>query len=199
MLAPGSLPNQSVVRKALAPHTQWITRAILGAWQDWRGFPHGPSWRCNRSRANFVWEQIIGRALSAVVGAPNVQYKKANETFTFIVNGVVVFRFKKANEEGISANIPTQTALAFHDHQITVPGIPPVHRVEVVYQLNALETNIQDILVVARNGDRVHWYCSLLPASTVAMPPAAATPTPTPPARVVPREKQADEKQSRDS
>lgn len=195
MAASSYLPNQRLVQKVLAPHAQWITESIFGAWLDWRGFPQGAAWRCSRSRANFVWEQIIDRALNALALASNVRSERVNETFNFLVDGVVLFKFKKANEKGISANFPTQTALSFHNHQNTAPGIPLVHHVEVIYQLNALEIDVQDILVVARNGPRVHWHYSLLQASTVTMPPVAVNPTPTPYARVVPRANQADKNQ----
>ena len=168
---------------------------MLGAWQDWLSFRLGGSWRCNRSRANFVWEQIIDRAIKAVTGMPGVRYPRANETFTFIIDaGVVAFRFKKADEEGVSANLPTQTALAFHDHQMRLPGIQASNRVEVVYQLDALETQIEDILVVARDGDHVLWHYSLLPAKTAAMPTASTPPTSPPRLRVVSDEKQDEER-----
>lgn len=190
------LPDRAVVKKALAPHQPWITVSILNSWQDWLTFPHAPSWRCKRSRANFLWEQIIDKALNAIVGLPSVRYDRVNESFTFIVNSLVVFRFKKAAEDGVSTNYPTQAALAFHDHQQPLTGVPVVHRVEVVYVLDLLESNIQDIRVVARNGNRVHWHYSLLPAATSKLPPKTRAPTsPTQPLVVLRTSKSTSSKQ----
>ena len=134
-----------------------------------------------------MWEQIISRALEAVGARDNVQYNRANETFTFVVGEVVAFRFKKADDDGLSGNVPTQTALAFHEHQLPLPGIPAIHRVEVVYQLDALATAIRDILVVARDGGSVHWSYSILTAAVAtALTPAATTQTTPAKALVIP-------------
>lgn len=82
----------------------------------------------------------------------------------------MLFRFKKADEAGHSSNVATRPALAFHDHEQNLFGLPKVHRVEVVYELNRLETQIDDICVVARNGDQIAWEYSLLDAGEAAVP-----------------------------
>ena len=80
--------------------------------------------------------------------SPGVRIINGHETFKFLLDDQVLFRFKKGNEAGLSVNVPTQLALAFHNHNQDLLGLADVHRVEVVYQLNWLETEIFDVIVV---------------------------------------------------
>lgn len=177
------VPPQEEVRSAFDPIREPIVEAVLGGWKDWRASPQSGIWRCKRSRANFVWEQIIDRAHIAFDSVARVRIVDGQETFKFLVDDRVLFRFKKGDEAGLSANVPTQIAMAFHDHEQNLFGLPEVHRVDVVYQLNQLETDIADILVVARDGERVAWTYSLLDYGEGVVPlPPAQPPEPTKPA-----------------
>lgn len=171
------VPPQDDVRAALEPIHAQITDIVLGGWGDWRGSTQIGTWRCKRSRANFVWEQIIDRAHKEFDGAQGVRILEGHETFKFLVSNRVLFRFKKGDEAGLSANIPTQLALAFHDHDQDLFGFLDVYRVEIVYQLNRLETEVSDILVAARDEDRLAWVYSLLNRGEGVVP----LPTPEPP------------------
>ena len=175
--------------------------AVLGAWDDWLASPHLGIWRCKRSRANFVWEQIIERAHLAFDGSRSVRIIDGQETFKFLVEGRVLFRFKKGDEAGLTANFPTQLALAFHDHDQDLLGLPKVHRVEVVYQLNRLETEIVDIIVVARHEDVVIWAYSLLDSAEGVVPlpmPAPDGETPALPTRRLVRPRGTSETRDRE-
>lgn len=156
------IPNKEVVQPILDCIRAEIVEVILGGWSDWQESGRNGVWRCKRSRAGYVWEQIIERAHNLFDSESGIKILDGTETFKFLVNDVVLFRFKKANERGISSNIETQLAMAFHDHEQDLFGLPEVQRVEVVYKLNALETEIRDICVVARENDRVVWEYSLL-------------------------------------
>lgn len=84
---------------------------------------------------------------------------------------------------GISRNIETQLSLAFVDPQQSLPGIPDLDRVDVVYELNALETQVANISVVARNCERVAWQYSIYPRadddrSPIFLPTAPVPPSP---------------------
>lgn len=176
------VPPKEIVQPILDKHREPIVAAVLGAWGDWRASPHPPVWRCKRSRANFVWEQIIERAHLAFDGSSGVRIIGGQETFKFLVEDRVLFRFKKGDEVGLTANVPTQFALAFHDHDQDLLGLPKVHRVEVVYQLNRLETEVVDVIVVARDEDVVAWTYSLLDAAEGVVPLPMPTPSGQPPA-----------------
>jgi hypothetical protein len=164
------IPNEATVRPILDEIRDQIVRAILEAWDDWLESDHIGVWRCKRSRANFVWEQIIDRVQSALLDHDAVHVIDGNETMKFLVQDEVLFRFKKADVTGRSSNVSTQLALAFHDHEQDLFGLPEVQRVEVVYKLNRLETQIEDVNVVARNGDLIAWEYSLLDAGEAVVP-----------------------------
>lgn len=194
------VPPKDVVQPILNNHREPIVAAVLGAWEDWLSSPHVGVWRCKRSRANFVWEQIIERAHLAFDDLPGIRIIGGRETFQFLVEDRVLFRFKKGDEAGLSANVPTQLALAFHDHDQDLLGLPEVHRVEVVYQLNRLETEIVDVILVAREEEMVVWSCSLLEAGegvvVLPMPVPDSTP-PAFPARRLVRPRDASETRDR--
>ena len=164
------VPREDCVQPIITQHSERIVAAVLGAWDDWLTSPHPGIWRCKRSRANFVWEQIIERAHLAFNGLPGVRIIGSNETFKFLLDDQVLFRFKKGDESGLSANVSTQLSLAFHDHDKDLLGLPEVQRVDIVYQLNQLETDITDVIVVARDGDLVVWFYSLLNSVAAVTP-----------------------------
>lgn len=173
-----TIPNQAAVRPVLNEIRDHIVASIHEAWDDWMASDHVGVWRCKRSRANFVWEQIVERAHTALSDHNTVHVIDGHETMKFLVQDAVLFRFKKADDSGRSANVATQLALAFHDHEQNLFGLPEVLRVEVVYKLNRLETSIQDICVVARDGDQVAWEYSLLDADNVVEPLPMPAPEP---------------------
>lgn len=164
------IPSEVTVRPVLDEIRDQVVSAIREAWEDWLASDRNSVWRYKRSRANFVWEQIIERANNALLGHDAVHVIDGHETMKFLVRDTVLFRFKKADETGRSSNVATQLALAFHDHDEDLFDLPEVQRVEVVYKLNRLETQIDDICVVARNGDQIAWEYSLLDAGEAAVP-----------------------------
>lgn len=164
------VPRKEIVQSVLSSHRESIAGAVLGGWRDWFESPYIGAWRCRRSRANFVWEQIIRRAHFLFDGVPSVRVIEGHETFKFLVNNTVLFRFKKGDDAGLSANIPTQLALAFHDHDKNLLDLPPVHRVDIVYRLNRLETAIDDVIVVARDEKKLAWSYSLLDSDSTVVP-----------------------------
>jgi hypothetical protein len=192
------IPSEATVRPVLDEISEQIVSAIRGAWEDWLASDRNGVWRYKRSRANFVWEQIIERANNALLGADAVHVIDGHETMKFLVQDTVLFRFKKADETGRSSNVATQLALAFHDHDEDLFGLPEVQRVEVVYKLNRLETQIDDICVVARNGDQVAWEYSLLDAGEASVPLPLPEPKPErPAASIVKLKGAADDRKKR--
>ena len=91
---------------------------------------------------------------------------RRDETAKFVVVDQVLLRFKKADDRGLGSNIPTQASLGFIGQQHDLPGIPNVHKVEVVYALNRLQTQIDRVVVVARDGDALLWDYAIAPATT---------------------------------
>ena len=192
------IPSEANVRPVLDEIREQVISAIREAWEDWLGSDRNGVWRYKRSRANFVWEQIIERANNALLDHDAVHVIDGHETMKFLVRDTVLFRFKKADETGRSSNVATQLALAFHDHDEDLFGLPEVQRVEVVYKLNRLETQIDDICVVARNGNQIAWEYSLLDADEVTVSLPMPEPKPErPAASIVKLKGAADDRKKR--
>ncbi len=162
-------PDIEVVQAALAPLESVLTRAFTSAWADWQSADLG-HWR-RRGRANYVWEQAAHYAATELDPIPSVAVLLKNESYHFLVDDRVSFRLKKADSSGFTRNYPTQEALAFHDPQLPLSGVPAQHRVEVTYQLNEAETSVSDIVVVARDGDKVLWTYSMVRDNSVTSLP----------------------------
>lgn len=175
-------PDIEIVQATLIPLEAALTRALTTAWQDWQasGLDH---W-LKRGRANYVWEQAVHYAALELAELPSVSVIVKNESYHFLVDGRVAFRLKKADSAGFTRNYPTQEALAFHDPQLPLTGVPAEQRVEVTYTLNATETDLHDIVVVARDGDKIAWSYSLLRNDSVGSLPVIQPTPPTRPAEV---------------
>ncbi|MFK4002548.1 hypothetical protein [Qipengyuania sp. NPDC077563] len=70
----------------------------------------------------------------------------------------IVARFKKAGDDGFGCNIPTQAAMAFMDAETPLPGFPAkTAKIELIWEPNEIWTQVERVLVVARDGDRLLW------------------------------------------
>lgn len=173
--------SKQAIDSQLRPYFPIFASIMIGAWADWMASGHVGVW-CNRSRATFVWEQMIARAQVALALHPEVTILPRRESYIFLVKGAVAFRLKKSDARGLTSNYPTQAAIEFHDPQSQLPGLPEVARVDVVYVLNKLQTAVADVLVVAREKDEILWTLSALDADSnvVALPVAAPIPDAAP-------------------
>ena len=153
--------SQSEVENRLAPFIPSIQKVILEAWADWMASGKSGRWKRRRSRANYMWEELVCRAEATFAGHPDVRIHPKNQSSWFVIDDVV-YRFKKSDSSGYTSNVPTQAALDYHDQQEDLPGIPAIQRLEITYVLNTLETAVQDILLVARHQGRVLWRSSIL-------------------------------------
>ena len=151
-----------MVRRVLQPRHPLIKGIVLGAWEDWLRNPESALYRYSRTRANIMWEHMVRRAEETFSRDPGIRMVHGHQTIGFLVDHRVFLRFKKGDEAGLSRNYPTMLALKFHDHQSPLPGIPTVDRVEIVYALDQLETEITSVFVVARNSDQVAWLYDIL-------------------------------------
>ena len=105
------------------------------------------------------------------------------QTVKFLFLDRVLARFKKGNAKGVGSNIETQAVLDFIDPQASFAGLPDVHRVEIVYQLNILGTGYAEVAVVARNQRTRVWAYPLTgrPSADIIPMPARTPPVLTPP------------------
>lgn len=175
-------PNEDDVKPVLEPYADIIVSIMRRAWADWMGTEYVATWEFKRGRANFISAQMAHYAREAFADEPGIYIVEEDETLKFLAGDQVLFRLKKADEAGLTANIATQRELAYHDHNQNMFGMPEIQRVDAVYILNTLETDIHDILIVARDGKQLAWTYSLLdsvegiealPAPETAPPDAA--------------------------
>ena len=119
-----------------------------------------------------MWEQMVQGALTRFADEPRIHAHRRNETFVFLLDDAVAFRFKKGDAGGMTSNIPTHEQWLFHEQQQQLPGLPRVSRIDVVYVLNEIETTIIDVLAVGRDRGKVIWKFTLMQESTpIALPP----------------------------
>jgi len=146
------LPYEPTVRAILAAREPLILGAVLAGWQDYQRGPDANRWRRKSSRAALVWERTIEHLIDGLIDDSGVHILEHHDTVSFVVDDQDLF------------------------------GYSGLHRVHVVYILNQLETKIESICVVARNGDEVLWWYELaigaeavipLPFQAPALPPAA--------------------------
>ena len=148
---------ESEVREVLAEFEPRLLEIYQGGWDDWQSFRRMALERFPRIRANVVHGFMVDRAISAFDGDPGVHVILQDETAKFLFRQRVLVRLKKADRNVLGSNIQTQAVLAFVDPQLTIPGLPDVQKVDVVYVLNGLETAIERVAVTARDNDVRLW------------------------------------------
>jgi hypothetical protein len=199
--------GQAEVEAVLEPYVGALRQIVLEAWAQWMASDKPARWLMKRSRASFVWEEMIEAAHRLLGSDPRVTIIRKHETFYFVLDGRFAFRFKHCDQDGFTSNYPTQAALDFHDQAEGLSGIPTALKFEVGYVLNPTETAVADIRVVARRGSVVDWQFSILNRGEAATPVTALPIAPTPAAPPVASRKPlvrvksraAEEKQSEKS
>jgi hypothetical protein len=154
-----SLPQKNHVQSVLEPFHSTLAGIVSGAWAKWRSTQSQLQPASSRTRACVVWDAMVERALDAFENDPRVVVVSRFQTHYFLINDSIVLRFKKGDEAGLSRNYPTQEALSFHEPDNDLFGSPA--KVEVVYILDSTESEIAQILVVARHGNQVLWTYEL--------------------------------------
>ena len=149
--------DQEAVQATLAAFESALLSVVHGAWQDFKQLPLSAPFEFARTRACLVQDFMVRRAKGEFAGHPQVCMIARDETVMFVFDGQVVVRFKKADASGLGSNIPTQAVMQFVEQQQELPGLPDVHKVEVLYHLNHLQTQVEHVMVVARDGDHQLW------------------------------------------
>ncbi|WP_339665263.1 hypothetical protein [uncultured Pseudomonas sp.] len=164
-----SMPDKTQVLNVLKPHFPILIGCLRSAWSSWLDSEYLGRWN-KRTRANFIWEETRHEAIMRLQGLPGVAVLPRSDTTLFVVDQQVLFRFKKGDASGVSHNVKTGESQAYHDHSQALLNLPDLMRVEVVYQLNELETSILDIIIVARQGASVLWKSSVLHSDARVIP-----------------------------
>ena len=176
------IATEQEVRSILnADREMKIAQAYRLAWKDWWNSPDRQRLsRWPRTRANNIFEYLVRRLESEFIHDPETLFRFERETFKLIVQCRLIIRFKKSNNNGVGSNISTQAELAFCDMQTDSPGLQGLLKAEIVYGLNVTHTDIAQIAVLARNGDRRLWSYNIMGSSGAIVIPLVQSQSPVP-------------------
>lgn len=155
--------TQDDVKGILEPYHDMIRQVIDESWDEWRDVHQlrldagYPSLLYRRTVSNYVFDAIARRAIPAFAAMPLVNVKIESQTFKLQFRGLCA-RFKKGGIDNLGCNWPTQAVMAFIDADGMLPDMPPeTAKVEFIWQPNEIWTQIDRVLVVARDGDDLIW------------------------------------------
>ncbi len=174
------IPDIDEVKSLLGSRERAISQIVLGSWDRWWNNPDRIVLGFKRTRATVMHNFMMNLAPNLFSEDDGIRLIDGQETTYFVVQQRLVFRLKMGDGCGISRNIETQMSLAFIDPQQTLPGIPDLDRVDVVYILNPFETQIANISVVARDCERAAWQYPVYPFSDEGRSPIFLPTTPVP-------------------
>jgi hypothetical protein len=182
-------PIKEDVQAVLGPYHDRIRSVVERAWAEWRtvaalrvandlGSP-----MYSRTISNDVFDAIARFGVAEFADDASVHVKLEAQTFKVFFKGGVCARFKKGDENRLGQNIPTQAAMAFEDAEGTLPGFPAeTAKVEFIWLANDINTRLEHVLVVARDGDRLLWDYEIEQAAGtgIVIPfPGPIAPSPT--------------------
>lgn len=180
--------SEAQVREALTPYHSRIKGAIVSGFAEWLAVAE-----CRtkngfapilypRTITNYVFDAIARNARSVLGLDPTVRVLDETQTVKFCFGNVVVGRFKKGDDDHLGQNIPTQAVLGFVDPQQSLPGFPPAAaKVEFVWAANDIGTEIESVLVVARDCERLLWSYEIDDAAESGGIGVVVLPTPSGP------------------
>src|SRR5438445_3278197 len=154
--------SESDVRDALAPYHSRIRAVVVLGFKEWLSVSECRSAKgfapilYPRTITNYVFDAIARHARTEFGPDTSVRILDESQTVKFCFGNKVIGRFKKGDEDHLGQNIQTQSVLVFIDPQHTLPGFPPqAAKVEFVWAANDIGNEVQSILVVARDNDRI--------------------------------------------
>jgi hypothetical protein len=136
----------------------------------------------SRTISNDVFDAIARFAIAEFLSDPTVHVEIEAQTIKLFFKSGVCARFKKGNDNKLGQNIPTQAAMAFEEADGHLPGFPPeTAKVEFIWLANDINTRLEHVLVVARDGDQLLWDYEIEEAAAGAAGTVIPFPAPTPP------------------
>jgi hypothetical protein len=175
------IPSKNETRAILGPYHGLIWQIVHEAWAEWRTVQglrvkhKMPPVLYHRTIANYVFDAVARRAIPAFWAEPRVTVRIEAQTFKIFVRGLLAARFKQGGEDKLGRNIQTQSAMPFMEADGVLPGMPPeTAKVEIIWLPNDIRTQIETLLVVARDGDELIWEYEIEDprgsAKTIPMP-----------------------------
>ncbi len=157
--------DKEIIEDIFDQYKETIVAAVKTGWNYYKEMPDAGK-LAKRTRANVVWDITVQAAVDNLRGESDIHIIPIYDTVWFRIEPDILFRFKKGDRRGLSRNYPTQASLDFNNPQQQLPGIPEIQRFDVVYVLDEFETEIEDILIVSRNGNKTEWTSSIMEAGS---------------------------------
>lgn len=165
-------PQMAVVKATLEPFHSRIRKVVERAWAEVRKIAelrtsHGFSQPLySRTISNDVFDAIARYAIAEFAGDTSVHIELEAQTLKLFFKGGVCARFKKGDDNKLGQNHPTQAAMAFADVDAQLPWFPEeTAKVEFIWLANDINTRLEHVLVVARDGERLLWDYEIEAAS----------------------------------
>ena len=112
----------------------------------------------SRTVANDVFDAIARYAIVEFSSDPAVHIVIESQTIKLYFKGGVFARFKKGDDNKLGQNHATQASLAFEDADAQMVLFPEdTKKVEFIWTANDISTQLENVLVVARDGDKLLW------------------------------------------
>jgi hypothetical protein len=183
-------PPKEDLALTLQPHRERLRGVIQNAFLEWTSLPPEQLVdRSARTRASWIFDGMVKHARASFVGVPGVELRERRNMFFLEMDGKVLLRFKKLDRNRKVSNIPTAQQLRLLNQefvQLELNGIPrKLIILNAGYQLNPLQTDIENLLVTLQEGRSVTWTYALPQdadgeAFSITVLPQAPLP-PTPP------------------
>jgi hypothetical protein len=173
------MSDEDDVRAILTPVREAkIYRAFKQAWADFlQDRPRYPRWP--RTRANMMFERLSIRLQEQFIDDPGIHFTFHDETVKIIADQKLMARCKKADNRGLGHNVPTQANDLFCE-QASLAFVTPFDKVEIVYVINDLSTEISKVIVQARDGDARLWAYEIDDTALATIAPVTPLPTGVP-------------------
>lgn len=131
-------------------------------------------WRRKSTRRHVFWENSVKKLIELTVDDRDCVVVPHYDTVSFIFEGAVLVRLKKANMALRTSNYPTPQADLFDEHRTDLFGFAGLQRVEAVYIPNRFDTDIVWAGIVARENKSHLWHFELTEPAVVPVMPLPA-------------------------
>ena len=152
------------IQEEFRPIAESIKDIVNECYRNFLNSGYGVRWEFARDRASFINAEfkVIAEEKLLSTETYNINSRIIDHTVYYWLNDKYVFRFKKADRNGLSSNIPTKASLAYTTQGKHMAGLGVLPRFDICHIPNDLGTAANDILVVARNGKSILFKFSLL-------------------------------------
>jgi hypothetical protein len=171
------LITQEEAEQAVRPFAEQCVAVIRSAFDDWLQGPYTHQMQRKSLRANIISNQMLANARRVFDNVAGVRVDDVPGYTGLLVGDNIFIRMKKADENLMSRNYPTKSALSYVDQSKDMFG--GLVRLELVYQLGAYGTKIERIALLQRHKSKIVWHIDLLDSGAAiqevlpfAQPPA---------------------------